>query len=328
MWLVSPIAYPIAKALDCLLGSHHKHRYQNSDLKALIQLHSKYAISDASKPMIKADEREEGEEGEEEEDVGLLPSQTQLIIGALDLHKLKVADIAIPYKEAITISEKDVLNKETLERLLESGKSRFPVYHSTNTNNIVGVFRIKKLIGLDLYPETPKTIGELGIEIGKAMFVSPFMPLNELLIEFEKGKSHMAIVVQTGRRKIYNDTINPRGMRRGRVPLNTESTLGANDSQLLYTPPKFEDTVVGDSLTGAESTGFIKKNANIVLGIVTIEDVLERILKAYIYIYIYVREIYDEEDYAKENLKKLNQKLMRFSQAVSQDHIGRSKDLY
>lgn len=46
MILEAVLAYPIAKLLDCFLGEHTKNRYQNSDLKALIELHSLNAIKD------------------------------------------------------------------------------------------------------------------------------------------------------------------------------------------------------------------------------------------------------------------------------------------
>lgn len=40
MFIWWPLSYPISIVLDKLLGMHHKTRFQNSDLKALIELHS------------------------------------------------------------------------------------------------------------------------------------------------------------------------------------------------------------------------------------------------------------------------------------------------
>ena len=39
MVIFFPICYPIAKLLDCLLGTHSKNRYKNNDLKILLDLH-------------------------------------------------------------------------------------------------------------------------------------------------------------------------------------------------------------------------------------------------------------------------------------------------
>ena len=44
MYISSPIAFPIAKVLDLLLGEHTKSRFLNNDLKALIELHTINAL--------------------------------------------------------------------------------------------------------------------------------------------------------------------------------------------------------------------------------------------------------------------------------------------
>ena len=41
MVICFPICYPIAKLLDCCLGTQTKNRYKNNDLKILLDLHVK-----------------------------------------------------------------------------------------------------------------------------------------------------------------------------------------------------------------------------------------------------------------------------------------------
>ena len=46
MYLSFPISYPISLLLDILLGKHSKSRFLNTDLKALVELHSTTALQD------------------------------------------------------------------------------------------------------------------------------------------------------------------------------------------------------------------------------------------------------------------------------------------
>ena len=47
MWATSPVSWPIGKLLDRVLGEHTIDRFNNSELKALILLHSEKALDDA-----------------------------------------------------------------------------------------------------------------------------------------------------------------------------------------------------------------------------------------------------------------------------------------
>ena len=183
MYILSPIGYPLALILDNILGEHHKRRFQNSDLKTLIELHSIQALEELQHLGF-----------EEYEDMGLKPSQTNLIIGAIDLHKMKVENLLIPYEEAVCISLDEKLSPENIQRLLKSGRSRFPVYKSKDRNNIVGIFLIKKLIGMQFSEND--TFQDLQVHMRRPLFISKDMSLNELMMEFLKGRNHMAIVTE------------------------------------------------------------------------------------------------------------------------------------
>jgi len=86
----------------------------------------------------------------------------------------------------------DILTHKMLTTLLRSGYSRFPVYKGHNINNIIGIFHIKRLIGAQFGNDF--TFGDLNLPIRQPLIISPEMSLNDLLIEFQKGKSHIAVV--------------------------------------------------------------------------------------------------------------------------------------
>lgn len=44
MWFLILLGYPLAKTLDFILGHHEQTRFNNKELKALIGLHSQYAL--------------------------------------------------------------------------------------------------------------------------------------------------------------------------------------------------------------------------------------------------------------------------------------------
>ena len=46
MWVTSPISWPIAKLLDAIMGEHEVQRYNNDELRYLILLHTKQALSE------------------------------------------------------------------------------------------------------------------------------------------------------------------------------------------------------------------------------------------------------------------------------------------
>ncbi len=172
------VAYPIAKLLDCVLGEHTQNRYKNSDLKALIELHTQDAV------------RELVEEEKKKETVGLSKEQSKLIHGAIDLTSVVAQDAMTPYNKVESIDCKQILTVDFVLNLSKKGYSRYPVFKD-NRQNVVGILLIKKLLGLK---EFDKTLEALNIPLRTPLIVSPKMPLTDLLVEFQKGKSHIALV--------------------------------------------------------------------------------------------------------------------------------------
>jgi CBS domain containing-hemolysin-like protein len=112
-----------------------------------------------------------------------------------DFSDAVVRNVMAPKKEITSIDINADID-EIIEKVLESGYSRIPVYKD-NPDNIVGIVNMKDLLGLScnrglillhdiIYPPT---------------FVSGSKKVTELLKDFQKGHTHIAIVVD-GRNKI------------------------------------------------------------------------------------------------------------------------------
>jgi putative hemolysin len=94
-----------------------------------------------------------------------------------------------PRTDVIAI-ERHASPDRIVQILVENGYSRYPVYEGT-IDNVVGIIYVK-----DIISQGP-TNGpvELGKLIRKPVFVPDSMPLPKLLREFQRGKNHMAIVL-------------------------------------------------------------------------------------------------------------------------------------
>ena len=169
MWITYPISYPIAMFMDCIIGVQGKSRFCNSDLKSLIELHMR-------------------------EIMGKL-SETQLgyFTGFLDVIDKKVKDLILPLEKVMKIDYQTKLNKATLKRLINSGYSRFPVYKK-NTNNLIGILRMKQLLGKDLSKQI--TLEQLGVKLTSPIIVDEDTLFLDLFEKFKDGKSHMAFIYE------------------------------------------------------------------------------------------------------------------------------------
>eukprot|EP00743_Colponemidia_sp_Colp-15_P011234 GILK01012499.1.p1 GENE.GILK01012499.1~~GILK01012499.1.p1 ORF type:complete len:221 (-),score=29.12 GILK01012499.1:291-908(-) len=74
--------------------------------------------------------------------------------------------------------------------LLACGHSRVPIYHR-DRNNVKGILLVKRLIVVD--PSDNRPVRSLALR--KPLVVDAQMSLFDILNEFQKGQSHMAIVV-------------------------------------------------------------------------------------------------------------------------------------
>lgn len=185
---------------------------------------------------------------------GLDEDQAMMILSAIDLKNIRSEEEMIPIEKTEMINY-DMSLKEFKEKLAGIRYSRLPVYQNNDKNDIIGVLRIKQLIGKDF--SSNKTIRDLDIDISWPLLIHPDCKLHVLLKKFQEGKSHMAFVTTEV------DSF--------------KNKLNMYEMSTIQEFPKL-------------------------LGIITLEDVLEKILQ---------KEIYDEDDYEILNRHLVKEKKIK-----------------
>ncbi|PGH14307.1 hypothetical protein AJ79_03129 [Helicocarpus griseus UAMH5409] len=168
MYIMSPIAWPIAKLLDRLLGEDHGTIYKKAGLKTLVTLHKSL-----------------GQAGEQ-----LNSDEVTIISAVLDLKEKSVGSIMIPMDDVFTMSVDTVLDEKMMDLILSQGYSRIPIHAPDNPHNFVGMLLVKMLITYD--PEDCRLVRDF------ALATLPETRAETSCLDivnfFQEGKSHMVLV--------------------------------------------------------------------------------------------------------------------------------------
>ncbi|XP_071742041.1 DUF21 domain-containing protein At4g14240-like isoform X2 [Rutidosis leptorrhynchoides] len=271
IWLVKilmivcyPIAYPIGKMLDLVLG-HNDALFRRAQLKALVSIHG----------------QEAGKGGE------LTHDETTIISGALDLTEKTAEEAMTPIESTFSLDVNSKLDWEAMGKILARGHSRVPVY-SGNPRNVIGLLLVKSLLTVRAETETPVS----AVSIRRIPRVPADMPLYDILNEFQKGSSHMAAVVKT-----KGKSRKPPTLEEEEEPNQDKISIQYSQSTtpLLSKQGERSDNVTIDVETStrvtAQTNGVPYSAEDIeegeVIGIITLEDVFEELLQ---------EEIVDETD--------------------------------
>ncbi|MBU1179384.1 hemolysin family protein [Patescibacteria group bacterium] len=164
MILLFPICWPIAKALDRLLGEEMATIYSKKELMKIVEEHEDSAQSDVK---------------EEEE---------RIIRGALTFADKKVSNIMTPRTEIFALPYSQKIDAELLATIIKSGYSRIPVY-KTKLDNIVGILYVKKLIG-----EKNQNKKVFQACEKKVLFVDESKGLAQVFDSFLETRNHLFVV--------------------------------------------------------------------------------------------------------------------------------------
>ncbi|CDP16907.1 unnamed protein product [Coffea canephora] len=280
VWICFPAAYPISKLLDFLLGRGRIALYRRAELKTLVDLHGNQA----------------GKGGD------LSHHEVSIIKGALELTEKTAKDAMTPASEIFSVDINAKLDRDLLNLILVKGHSRVPVYHD-HPSHIIGLILVKNLLTMNPAEEVPVK----NITIRSIPRVPETMLLVELLNQFQRGLSHMAVVTRPRTGKFEKPAFRPPDNEREiRLEVLGQSLLGGRSFKrslrMLKTLPGNDNVSrrrnsrsrrwSGEShpeiLNISDNPLLTVPEEEEVVGIITMEDVIEELLK---------EDIYDEMDH-------------------------------
>lgn len=140
------------------------------------------------KDMISMSDISDAIENSEVEDEEIM--EKQLIKGVISFGDLEVKEIMRARIDVVSIQQ-DTLFSEVMDKMLESGYSRYPTF-GTSLDDIKGIIYIK-----DLLPAFRSGATDYAWQqhIRQAMFVPENMKVSQLLVDFQARKMHLAVVI-------------------------------------------------------------------------------------------------------------------------------------
>ena len=180
MLLTLPVSYPLAKLLDLVLGSDHSAFFRRAELGALVKMHGAEGPSSGHNTEV------------------LSPDEVTIIRAALDMESKCARDAMQPLDVVFCLPRSSGrLDLPTMQRILESGHSRVPLYSNTR-GDMNRFLMVKNLITYAPDDATPL----MDIPARTLMRVPDTMPLYDLLNIFQTGRGHIAVCVNAQQKAI------------------------------------------------------------------------------------------------------------------------------
>ena len=170
-----PLSKPMAMVLDKILGQDLGQILDRGEMRAFINLYVKM--------------------GEFDDDEG------KVMVGALSYKDKCARDVMTPFDKVLHLKDTDKLDFATLSKIFKSGFSRLPVFsgHGDRWEDVCGMLLTKDLIMID--PEEAHNVMAavqlFSRQVGRCY---PDTKLNEVLMDFKSGESHMSIVCDVNNR--------------------------------------------------------------------------------------------------------------------------------
>lgn len=292
MYLTSAISYPLAKFLDYMIGKNHAGLMKRKQLEALVEFHGTI----------------EGKGGD------LTSDEVKIITGALSLSNKPSFMAMTPLSITFMLPSDTVLDRKIIRSIVESGYSRIPIHVPGRREDIIGLIIVKELLLLDPDAEIPVLSTKVKLYALPRMDATTSM--YDVLNIFQTGKSHMAILTYSGgnleidsaiKRSIYH--ADGKRLSNGSI-MDTTTAFSTPDRAAEDQDDQDEETNLLSSRAGdveapySDTLLMQQDKPRIhytssgvgpgVIGIITIEDVLEELLQ---------EEIVDETDKFVDNLR-------------------------
>jgi CBS domain containing-hemolysin-like protein len=115
--------------------------------------------------------------------------QQEMIQGVVELSETTVKEVMVPRVDTVFISAASS-KEDLLERIIESGHTRFPVYEET-TDKIIGILNAKDVLKSMVRNEA----FDIHALLRKPFFVPESKHIDELLRELRRRKVHIAVAI-------------------------------------------------------------------------------------------------------------------------------------
>lgn len=132
----------------------------------------------------------------------LSADEATILAGTLDLSKKSVRDVMTPAEKVFCLSVDTRLDRACLKRILRRGHSRIPIYEHEK-RNVVAIVLVKQLLLVDpsealpVYAIIKRKKRSHKKKVASPVYVSQDCRLIDLINEFQLGRSHMAIVMDS-----------------------------------------------------------------------------------------------------------------------------------
>ncbi|KAF7358684.1 CAMK CAMKL CHK1 protein kinase [Mycena sanguinolenta] len=249
MYILAPIAYPIARLLDAVLGANETHTYKKAELKSFLQFHRT------------------GEEPLRDDEISILN-------GVLELNTKHVEEIMTPMRvrhcsrslfiyphshlrppgcrHALLLRHPRRQARRNHAPLL-SGYSRFPVHEPHDPDAFVGLLLIKKLIKYDPAQALPVSSMPLSILPEAPPSINCFQALDY----FQTGRAHLLLISNTPASLV---------VRSVSLPLRVHIIEEILSEEIVDETDRYEDNVTKQKArritTAAVMRGIVERVAN------------------------------------------------------------------
>ncbi|KAK6760376.1 hypothetical protein RB195_021737 [Necator americanus] len=217
----------------------------------------------------------------EKEENRELAADVKIAVGAMEFPNKVARDVMTKIDDVFMLSENEILDATTLAEIVHRGYTRIPVYVDGDRNKVRSLLLVKDLALIDKKNNIAvKAVAEFNER--QLRIIDEDMPLPKLLNEFKQGNYHLAMVRQTKRRSSSSG--------------NDESVQHFDEENTASASKESVNTTV--SLPCPETD-----NEEVTLiGLVTLEDLLEEILQS---------EIVDESDSVLDNVHRSKRRVQQ-----------------
>jgi len=127
---------------------------------------------------------------------GIGAADKELLLSIIEFSDTTIREIMVPRTEMVALPLA-ATDQELRHTVIEGGHSRIPVFEET-VDNVLGILHVKDLFRASIRAQSGVPAEGLAIEmttLRPAFYVPEVMQISELLRDFQRRKTHMAIVV-------------------------------------------------------------------------------------------------------------------------------------